>query len=150
MSRCAARTEAGKPCRMPAIGGGDLCFNHAAGAEAAQKRRAARKRGGKETTKIHRRTRNGASIPLASIKTHGDVVQALAQVAHEVHGGKLSARDGAVTVQALQALAHSKFLPAPAIAGDPYGEEVIVEIDAPDTWEEPDERPARTVLLGPS
>jgi hypothetical protein len=44
------------------------------------------------------------------------VNRALAQIAAEVHAGKLSARDAAVTVQALQAMAHSKYLPGPTFS----------------------------------
>lgn len=106
--KCSSTTTRGKPCRMPALGGGSHCFAHAIDRQA--QRAAARRAGGKSRGKqlqhpdapMEDIPTDEDGVPLAELL---DVENAQRKVAVDLLEGRVSAKEALARTRVLTALA---------------------------------------------
>jgi hypothetical protein len=106
MNKCEAKTKAGEPCGMPALVGGDRCFNHARGAEAVEKRIQARSAGGRARAEQMKRAEQAERDrpDWWALTENSEIEEAIAHVARQTIEGRMSAREARAATAALKLL----------------------------------------------
>lgn len=106
MIKCAAKTKAGERCEMPALVGGDRCFNHARGEEAVERRRQARSAGGRARAEQMKRAEQAERDRPNwwALTESSEIEEAIAHVARQTIEGRMSAREARAATVALKLL----------------------------------------------
>lgn len=110
-STCSAKNVSGKPCGMPALRGGDLCWQHAHGGDVARRRREAARSGGRVRGLQIRRAHGAAAAstlepapPWWHLDSVDDAARGFAWTVQRVALGELDSKSAAAIVGALNGL----------------------------------------------